>query len=291
MRFPFLGETKEMNESSRRQAGGSYIALTEGITQYELGGPAEGTKVVLIPGFSVPYFIFDPTFEFLTKTGFRVLRYNLYGRGFSDRPQARYDIHFFTRQLRELLEALKFSHACLIGLSMGGSISASFVSINRKMVDKWVLIDPAGVRPIVFSRLLKAVNMPGIGDMLLGLFGTRNMIQSAASDFFEPRLIEQFQANYLVQMQYKGFKRAILSTVRSGMLGSFYATYEQAGQFQIPTLVFWGRQDTTVPFDHSAELLQVMPHARLKVVEQCGHIPQYEKPSEVNPLLQEFLQR
>lgn len=35
-------------------------------------------------GFSVPYYIWEPTFAALVQAGLRVLRYDLYGRGYSD---------------------------------------------------------------------------------------------------------------------------------------------------------------------------------------------------------------
>ena len=82
MSFPYLDETRELDELARKDAGGSFAALKDGMTHYELGGPEDGKPVVLVHGFSVPYFIFDPTFEFLGKSGFRVLRYDLIGRGF-----------------------------------------------------------------------------------------------------------------------------------------------------------------------------------------------------------------
>ena len=75
MSFPYLGENKVLDEMTRKEAGsGAFISLSAGVTHYELDGPENGDLVVLVHGFSVPYFIFDPTFEFLTKAGFRVLR-------------------------------------------------------------------------------------------------------------------------------------------------------------------------------------------------------------------------
>ena len=62
------------------------MRLSDGFTHYELGGPPTGHLVVLAAGFSVPYYIWDPTFSALTEAGVRVLRYDYYGRGFSDRP-------------------------------------------------------------------------------------------------------------------------------------------------------------------------------------------------------------
>jgi len=50
------------------------------------GRSARGPAVALVHGFSVPYYVWDPTAPELARAGFRVLRYDLYGRGYSDRP-------------------------------------------------------------------------------------------------------------------------------------------------------------------------------------------------------------
>ena len=67
--------------------GGSYVSLGAGVTHFELAGPPDAQTVVLVHGFSVPYYIWDPTFDALAAAGFRVLRYDLFGRGWSDRPE------------------------------------------------------------------------------------------------------------------------------------------------------------------------------------------------------------
>src|SRR5215213_8313243 len=83
----FRDETKELNESTRQEATGSFIQLTDGVTHYELSNPEQAETVILVHGFSVPYFIYDPTFEFLTTSGFRVVRYDLFGRAFLTDPR------------------------------------------------------------------------------------------------------------------------------------------------------------------------------------------------------------
>lgn len=291
MPFPYFDETRELNETTRKDAEGSFIALSEGVTHYELGGNKNGPPVVLVHGFSVPYFIFDSTFEFLCKSGFHVLRYDLFGRGLSDRPKSNYDIRLFVRQLKDLLDGLEFKKINLLGLSMGGPITAAFIAQHPDYVTSHILIDPAGAKPIRFSNLLKVATLPVFGELLLGLFGSESMVRNIASDLFTPELVKPFQERYKVQMQFSGFKRAILSTVRNKMLDSFISEYERIGQMKKPTLLFWGRQDTTVPFEHSKDILRAIPHAQLKVIENCGHIPHYEKPEEVYPILLEFLTR
>ena len=291
MPFPYFDETILLNEQTREGLPGSFIALPSGVTHYEEGGDPNGQPIVLVHGFSVPYFIYDPTFEFLSAQGFRVLRYDLIGRGFSDRPAVRYNAKLFVRQLKELLDALNFKNISLVGLSMGGVVTASFIDAHPVYVSRYILIDPLGAKAVSLSPFLKAVKMPGFGELAIGLFGTESMIKGAASDLFTPELVQLFQEKYKIQMGYQGFKRAMLSTMRNGMLESFLDTYERIGAMKKPTLLFWGRQDATVPFEHSSDILAAMPHTEFHAFDHCGHIPHYERASEVNGILLEFLRR
>ena len=75
------------------------------------------------------------------------------------------------------------------------------------------------------------------------------------------------------------------------MLDSFVNTYRHVGEMNEPVLLFWGRKDRMVPFEYSNDLRATMPNAEFHVIENCGHIPHYEKPEEVNPILLEFLRK
>jgi pimeloyl-ACP methyl ester carboxylesterase len=154
----YRGETKDLNKETRNSASGSFIQLPDGVTHYELGGNESGEFVVLVHGFSVPYYIYDPTFNALMQAGFRVLRYDLFGRGFSDRPRTRYNIDLFVKQLADLLDALRVSRPVnLVGLSMGGPITATFTARHPERIKTLTLIDPAGARSIAITPLIKVV--------------------------------------------------------------------------------------------------------------------------------------
>lgn len=288
----FRAETKELNDTTRRLTGGSFVQLADGVTHYELSNATRDHTVILVHGFSVPYFIYDPTFHFLSQNGFRVLRYDLFGRGFSDRPHADYNIDLFVRQLTDLLDALRLVRpVCLIGLSMGGPIVATFTARHPQRVDRLVLIGPAGARPIILTRILKGLVMPVVGETILGLVGARIVSKYIAYDVSDKKLAENFRAKYSVQMQYKGFRRAILSTIRSNMLESHIGTYRKVAALNKQTMLLWGRNDTTVPFNHSNDLLAAMPGTEFHVIEDCGHIPHFEKPEITNPLILNFLRK
>ena len=289
MTFPYLTETENLTDSVRARADGSFIPLTDGICHYELGETRERV-IVLIHGFSVPYFIWDPTYDFLTKSGFRVLRYDLFGRGYSDRPRTKYGMDLYIRQLRDLLDALDIREPIyLAGLSMGGAIAVNFTDRYPNRVEKLILIDPAGAKPIQLSPLLNLARIPVLSDLAFGLVGDEGLLKSIAADFYDPALVEQFIERYRPQMKIKGFKRAILSTLRNNMLGDFSEAYRRVSKLNKPTLLFWGRDDTTVPFEHSALVTKLIPHAEFHIIEGVSHIPHYEKPGEVNPILLHFL--
>ena len=93
-------ESRVLDDEARRSVAGDFIRLPDGMVHYELDGPPDGQAVVLVHGFSVPYYIWDPTFPALVAAGFRVLRYDLFGRGYSDRPDLPYTMDLFVRQLQ-----------------------------------------------------------------------------------------------------------------------------------------------------------------------------------------------
>lgn len=289
MPFP-LYETKQLNEQTRQSAEGSFIQLPNDVVHYELLNPENEQIAVFVHGFSVPYFIFDPTIEFLAQAGFCALRYDLFGRGLSDRPRTRYNIDLFVNQLRDLLDALRIDRPVnLIGLSMGGPITATFTTRHPERVKSLTLIDPAGARPVAMTLMHKVLKLPGVAETIFGVVGSGVMVSGIARDFFDPHLVDIFMDKYKVQMRYKGFRRAILSSIRNNMLDSFSETYQNVGKMDKPILLFWGRNDMTVPFEQSSDLLAMLPNAEFHVIEDSGHIPHYEKPEEFNSILLKFL--
>jgi pimeloyl-ACP methyl ester carboxylesterase len=77
--------------------------------------------------------------------------------------------------------------------------------------------------------------------------------------------------------------------MRNDALGDSSAIYDRLGELDIPTLLIWGREDITVPYDQSSEMVASLKHARFHTIEESGHVPHYENADEVNPILLDFL--
>jgi pimeloyl-ACP methyl ester carboxylesterase len=287
----FLGEKLHLDESARTSAPGQFIKLADGVVHYEIAGPPDNQTVVLIPGFSVPYTIWDPTFEALVENGFRVLRYDLFGRGYSDRPDTVYNQKLFERQLLDLLQSLEITRPVdLIGWSMGGSISVAFTDHHPEMVRKLCLIDPAGL-PWRQSYAARLAQVPIIGDWIMGLMGEKVLLSNLKDYSYSDQGFEKLRQEFSNQMRYVGFKKALLSSLRSGILSGTEEEYKRVGKQEKPTLLVWGREDQVVPFELSNKVREMIPKIEFHIIEKAAHVPHYEHPEQVNPILIEFLSR
>ena len=289
----FAGEHFVLDGRVRGVLPGQTAWLSDGVTYYELGGRLADPPVVLISGFSVPNFIWNRTFPALAAAGFRALRYDLFGRGYSDRPRLRYDKALFVRQLAELLDAAGMQQADLVSLSMGGPIAAEFAFRFPKRVRRLAFIDPAGF-DLSLPWAVKLLYAPILGELILGLlgrFGTNTLLEVMLKDFYAPtpEARDYFVPRYLEQMKYHGFKRALLSTLRTGMLAEDLEVYRRLGDGGKPVALIWGREDRTVPFRHSETFRQLVPQTQFHPIEEAGHIPHFERAQEVNQVLINFL--
>jgi pimeloyl-ACP methyl ester carboxylesterase len=278
-----------LSDTVRATLPGQFVKLPLGVVHYELTGPDNAPTVVLVHGFSVPYYIWDPTFEALTQAGFRVLRYDLYGRGFSDRPEKTYNLDLFDTQLEELLPALDIQGPVdLVGLSMGGPIVAKYANHHPGQVRSLILIDPE-VASVSTQRIFP-LNIPLVGEYIMGVYVAPVELPTTQSDdFYNPDRFPNWEAMYRVQLQYKGFRQAILSTIRAQPGMDSLAEFGVFGRQNLPTLLIWGREDKSVSSAEMQQLVQLIPGIDYHIIEKAGHIPQYERPEIVNPLLIEFL--
>ena len=56
-------------------------------------------------------------------------------------------------------------------------------------------------------------------------------------------------------------------------------------------LLIWGRADITVPFKTHEQVQTAIPQVQFHPIDEAGHIPNYERPEVVNPLLIDFFRQ
>jgi len=283
-------ERRDLDSAARAAAPGAFAALADGYTHYEISGPADSTGgrvVVLAAGFSVPYYIWDPTFTALTSAGFRALRYDYYGRGYSDRPAIPFSDEMYVRQLDQLLKNVHITGPIdLVGISFGGSFITSFADQYPDRVRSLVYFDPSIRRPYSLSLF---EHMPLVWSYFTVLLDERFWADDQLADFLHPERFPDWPTRYRDQMQFKGFRRSRLLEITSNTGVDQSDQLERVGQHPRPVLVIWGKEDKNVPFDESEFMMKALPHGRLVAVEGSGHLPQWEQPNIVHSELVKFL--
>lgn len=274
-------ETKTLNDDARKNVSGQFIKLTDGITHYQSAGADTGQVVILVHGFSVPYYIWDDTYDSLIQNGFYGVRYDEYGRGFSDRPNTVYSEILYRRQLHDLITALKLrTPVTLAGLSFGGAVVTDFAVHYPELVDKVILVDPV----YAFGKL----DDPEIVANYKMAMDHEKQATGQLTDFKYPEKFPNWVDKYKVQMQYKGFRHALLSTRNNFSKDTIISNYQRLGSLQKKVLLIWGKDDITVPFRFSDSvrkyvLLDFFP------VDDARHLPHLEKPELVNQKIISFL--
>ncbi len=269
---------------------GQYAQLSHGKVRYELAGPENGDIVVLIHGLIGHMHIWDNQFHFLVARGFRVLRFDIYGRGFSDRVKHEHSSELFVTQVSELIAHLALKGKLnLIGLSMGGAISTRFASRFPERISSVLLVDCYGI-PTPNDPGIRIVQPKGIGEALIGTFGGGILKRAPIKGVYDKRKHKDFARWFSAPLVIKGSKRALLSTLRNFMLEDHAPHYQRLNEMDFPKLILWGREDAILPFEYGLRIHALMPTARFEVFEKCGHIPQYEEPEKFNSLALDFLE-
>lgn len=278
-------ETRPIKDRDRKLHKGYYIILKDGSTRYQLSGPGKET-VVLVHGFSSPYFIYDNLYDMLVWAGYRVLRYDLIGRGLSDRPKMKYDADAFVRQLDELTDRLlpgeKFT---LIGTSMGGIISARFVQMHPDKVTRLILLAPAVMDTFKAPLSFKLCRIPVIGHTIFRLVAPYPIISHCADEL---RLASDYEKDrYILRFtdfaRYKGYMRALASSLSDCILDydtamNAYRAVRTSGK---PMLVIWGTDDHTMPYYQMERMKEICPDAKYITYEGSYHMFVFDEPDRV----------
>ncbi len=281
-------EKQTLDATARAAAPGKFVQLRDGITHYDVAGPDSGRTVVLLSGFSVPFYIWDPTRDALAANGYRVLRYDYFGRGYSDRPKLRYDLATYDAQLTELLDSLGVRGLVdVAGLSMGGAIAANFADRHPDRVKTLTLVDP-GIG--VFAETPFPVSVPVLGEFALTVTASK-IAKGQLTDFVHPERYPDWVQRYQVQMRYKGFRQSMIRTMRADVFKRPVRSFTALMQSRIPILVIWGKEDHTVPFSMSDSVRAAFPRAEFHAIDGAAHLPHIEQPALVDSVLLRFLRR
>jgi pimeloyl-ACP methyl ester carboxylesterase len=239
---------------------------------YELKGTGKGPTVLLVHGLGGTANGFARVFFGLAKRFERVLAVDMPGHGFSPEyclgptcVRGQYDL--LVRYCREVVGGPSF----VVGNSLGGALSAQLATEHPELVRALGLVAPAGAD--VGHELIREV---------LEAMDVRTAEQSRALTrrlFHRPPWFMMLFADTLRGIYATPAVRALSA---DALATAEYLKAEALQQLAMPVLFVWGGSEKLLPHQSLDFFRTYLPaHARVRVVEQFGHIPHVERPNEL----------
>jgi pimeloyl-ACP methyl ester carboxylesterase len=245
-----------------------------------------GAPVVLLHGLGGDSSRWAPNISELAKD-FHVFALDQIGFGQSDKPLANYNTAMLAEFLADFLKAVNVSKASLVGNSMGAGV-ALYTAVHRpQILDRLVLADGGGYRtpsataPTPMSadalrrrQLQNSTTREETREYFRILFHDKSLVTDKMVD---EQLAMRLRSAFTISKMQEAGDRGSLSE-------------DEVRGVKTPTLIVWGRYDELVDPRGADRLENAIAGSRKVIIDNCGHMPQIEKPAEFNRFVREFLQ-
>jgi pimeloyl-ACP methyl ester carboxylesterase len=228
---------------------------------------------------------------------FTVLAPDLLGQGQSDKPRGEYSLGAHANTLRDLMDALGYERATLVGQSLGGGVAMQFAYQFPERCERLVLVDSGGLgREVTFY--LRMLTVPGF-ESVFPLFcapwlrdaGNRVATWLGRAGVRSSPAREEIWRSYASLADARSrlaFFRSLRDVIDfSGQAVSALRRLYRAAQ--LPTLIVWGARDPFIPVSHAVTAHDAIPGSRLEIFDNVGHYPHCEAPERFVEVLVDFI--
>lgn len=226
----------------------------------------------------------------LLKNHFRCIAIDLPGYGKSSAGVHSGSMTFYADVISKLIKKLNLQNVCLVGHSMGGHISIATTLSYPQLIDRLILLAPAGFE--IFTDDDKAWIKKNNSAELLTMLSEKQIRYNYEINFFiMPDDLEPMITDRIKMKSWKNHKDycRIVSNSLNGLLD--YPIFSRLSEISQPTLVLFGKNDRLIPNSvlHksitpekiASEGSKLIPNSTLTLIDECGHFLQFEKPDNV----------
>jgi pimeloyl-ACP methyl ester carboxylesterase len=180
----------------------------------------------------------------------------------------------------EVVRALGLTRPVIVGQSFGGMLAAELAAVFPDLASKVVLLDPIGL----WREDLPVANWIATPpDQLPALL-------------FRDPTCPGAQAMLALPEDPNKAAAAIAGMVWAmGATGKFTWPIPDRGlrarlhRLSAPVLLVWGREDRLIPVGYVEDWQNELADSRAVILDDCGHVPQVERPTETLAAVQRFL--
>jgi pimeloyl-ACP methyl ester carboxylesterase len=254
----------------------------------------EGPPLLLIHGFGTNTFTWRHVAPDLTRDH-RVITVDLKGFGKSDKPlDERYAAADQADLLAQMIEEQNLHDLTLVGHSYGGGIALLLALQDddrvKGRIAKLVLLDTIAY-PQTVPTFFKMLDMPMVSQIGVRAVPSSFQVEVALRiAYFDDDKIEAAEVDaYSEPLQTAAGKHAMIHSARQIVPPDLESISARYGSITLPTLILWCDHDRIVPLDVGLKLRRTMPNSKLRIISECGHMPQEEQPASVLSQIRLFL--
>lgn len=248
------------------------IAITEkkGFKYFEKG---EGEVLLLLHGLFGALSNFQQVIEiFSKKMKVCIPLLPLY-----ELPQESTTVNGLVEYLKDFVEYKKYDSFSLLGNSLGGHIALLYALEDQSKIRSIILTGSSGL----FENSL--------GDTYPKKSDYEYVKQKTEYTFYDPKVASKELVDEVYEIVNNRDKALrILYLAKSALRHNLR---ERLKNIEVPVLLAWGKDDKITPPFVAEEFRQLLPHAELKLIDQCGHAAMMEQAEAFNLILDEFLNR
>ena len=251
---------------------------------------AGGRPLLLVHGFGGAKEDFADAVDGLAAEGWHVLAPDLRGHGGTDQPEGRasYSLELFADDVLALADAMGWERFVLLGHSMGGMVAQMVALRVPERLRALVLMNTSHAAPDGFAPGLLDLGKEVVRQGGLELLVSVRQQMEGDDPTAHKRLVEQ-------DPEYAKFNEAktlaCSPAMWVAMVDEMFAQpdrLEALSGLAVPTLVVVGEQDDSFRAQ-SERIGTTIPGARLVVIPDAAHLPQFEATERWWAALTEFL--
>ena len=172
---------------------------------------------------------------------------------------------------------------CLVGHSMGGIVAMEICAQDPKRIEKLVLID---TNPLAELEEVKLKREPQISDALSG------KLVNVIRDEMKPNYLASSENQDIILNICMEMALSLGPKVFINQSRALQTRADQQSNIQsinIPVLIMCGSEDKLCTVERHEMMHNMISNSELKIINNAGHMPTLEQPSETTEVLKEWL--
>jgi hypothetical protein len=269
------------------------VTLSTGTIHYQKSGPADGRPLVFIHGYAMGSSLWQPLTERLAARGLSCVAptWPLGAQTEPMRPDAELTMEGIAATVGELLDALEFENAVLVGNDTGGAIAQIVATTTPDRLGALVLTScdafehfpPPILKPFIAAAKF-APTFTAAAQPLRTKLGRRRAYGALAHADIDDLVVEWLKPALTDNRVREDLRRFTASLNRRST--------EQAAarlpQFNKPALIAWSADDAFFPLEDGRRLADALPDSRLEVIQGSRTFSMIDQPDALADLIADF---